>query len=426
MFFLPLYRTFATMIHEMKSPFFSLLIKPASADCNLRCAYCFYIQKSSLYPETRTHRMPDAVLERIISSYMQTEQPQYSFGWQGGEPTLPGLDFFINIVRLQKKYGRPGSIVANGLQTNAVLIDDNIAGYLSRYKFLVGVSIDGPEEFHDTLRKTADGAGSHQKVLSGITCMKRHNVALNALVVVNALNVHYPKKTFDYLCDLGFVFQQYIPCIDFDQKGNIRPWSITGEEWGEFLCSLFDEWYDKINKGISIRLFDSILEYLVLGNKNMCSMRKACDSYLLVEYNGDVYPCDFFVEPPLKLGNIMDSGWEDLLNCAKRIEFAGQKDITNRECESCPYFDLCAGDCLKHRFRENRDTRNISWLCAGLKMFYGHSLKKLTTLAEKIKAQNPAVPHTQSGKAGPNAPCPCGSGLKYKRCCGKSSNQRNL
>lgn len=414
------------MLHDIKPSFFSLLIKPASADCNLRCAYCFYLPKSSLYPETKTHRMSDAVLERIISRYMQTEQPQYSFGWQGGEPSLPGVNFFKKIIQFQKKYGKPGSSVANGLQTNAVLIDDELARYLSWYKFLVGVSIDGPEEFHDTFRKTADGAGSHRKVLSGITCLKRHHVALNALVVVNSLNVHYPIEVFNYLCDLGFDFQQYIPCVEFDQNGNVRPWTITGEEWGEFLCYLFDEWFDKINKGISIRLFDSILEYLVLGKKNMCSMRGACDSYLLVEYNGDVYPCDFFAEPSLKLGNIMENQWEDIRNSTRYLDFAGQKAIKNKECGACICYKLCFGDCLKHRFRENRNAHNTSWLCNGLKIFYNHSLKKLENLAEKIKARNPIKPSTPPGKVGANSPCPCGSGLKFKRCCGKTSNRRNL
>jgi uncharacterized protein len=411
------------MTHEMKSQSFSLLIKPASADCNLRCAYCFYLPKSALYPETKIHRMNDEVLERIISSYMQMEQPQYNFGWQGGEPTLLGLDFFRKIIRLQKKYGKPGSIVANGLQTNAVLIDDKIAGYLSRYRFLVGVSIDGPEEFHDTFRKSPDGSGSHKKVLSGIACMKRHNVAMNALVVVNALNVGYPKEIFSYLCDLGFLYHQYIPCIEIDENGNALPWTITGEAWGEFLCSLFDEWYDKINKGISIRLFDSILEYLVLGMKNICSMREVCDTYLLVEYNGDVYPCDFFVEDRLKIGNIMESSWEDLLDSPKRIEFAGQKKTINIVCQSCPYFEYCAGDCLKHRPGDNR---NVSWLCSGWKMFYSHSINKLKNLAEKIKARNAGTPSHPPSKIGPNAPCPCGSGLKYKRCCGKPANRRNI
>ncbi|MBN1902796.1 anaerobic sulfatase maturase [Candidatus Sumerlaeota bacterium] len=408
----------------MKSPSFSLLIKPASADCNLRCAYCFYLSKSSLYPETKIHRMSDDVLERLISSYMQTDQPQYNFGWQGGEPTLMGVDFFRKIIQLQKRLGKPGSIVANGLQTNAVLIDDKFAEYLARYKFLVGVSIDGPEEFHDTFRKTPDGKGSHQKVLSGIACMKRRNVPLNALVVVNSLNVHYPKETFDYLCDLGFEYHQYIPCVEFDPEGNMRPWAINGEQWGTFLCALFDEWYDKINKGVSIRFFDSILEYLVLGNKNICSMRETCDAYFMVEYNGDVYPCDFFAEPEWKLGNIMETSWENLLQSSKRLEFANLKKQVNPACKTRPWFEFCAGDCLKRRFYGNTNPQNISWLCAGWKMFYNHALPKLQKLAEKIKSRNQKARSSPSEKPGPNSPCPCGSGLKYKHCCGKPSNRR--
>ncbi|HBC87779.1 MAG TPA: anaerobic sulfatase maturase [Lentisphaeria bacterium] len=370
---------------------FTLLIKPASADCNLNCSYCFYLEKKSVYPESRIHRMSDAVLEKMISSYLQTKQPQYSFGWQGGEPTLMGIEFFKKAVELQQKYGHPGTVVGNGLQTNAVLIDDDMAAHFAKYNYLLGVSLDGPPEIHDLYRKNHAGAGSHAEVMKAIEVLKKHKVEFNILVLVSRSNVGKAKEVYKYLLENEFLFHQYIPCVEFDSSGKPLEWSITGREWGEFMCDIFDSWHASDTRKVSIRLFDSILWYLVEGQRNICHLGRNCCQYFVVEYNGDVYPCDFFVDPKLKLGNIMENSWEELQDSVKYKEFGALKSKWNSECEKCPCFELCSADCLKHRLPQSQNNpRTISCLCEGWKMFYTHSMKKFKKLAEQIKKDRAA------------------------------------
>ncbi|MCJ7810094.1 MAG: radical SAM protein, partial [Desulfobulbaceae bacterium] len=282
---------------------FSLLIKPASADCNLGCEYCFYLDKCRLYPETSRHRMSEGVLEQLVKSYLATSQPVYVFGWQGGEPLLMGVDFFRKITEFQQQYGKKGHIVSNGLQTNATLIDDEIADHLARYRFLLGCSLDGPAEAHNQYRKTAGGRSTHGEVLKGIETLVRHDVEFNILVLVSRANVGQPAKVYDYLVDRGYRFQQYIPCVEFDPDGNLLPFAITGEEWGSFMCQLFDRWYTRDTQRVSIRHFDAVLHKIIQNRDQVCSLARNCCQYFVVEYNGDIYPCDFFVEGRFKIGN---------------------------------------------------------------------------------------------------------------------------
>jgi uncharacterized protein len=405
---------------------FSLLVKPAGADCNLRCAYCFYLGKAALYPDSGRHRMSGVVLERLIASYMATPQPQYAFGWQGGEPTLMGLDFFRTVTDLQKKHGRPGAVVANGLQTNANLLDDAFAAHLAEYRFLLGVSLDGPAPLHDPHRVAADGRPTHARVLAGIDCLRRHRVEFNILTLVNSLNSRQPEQVYQSLVADGHLFHQYIPCVEFEPGGAPLPFSVEPEVWGEFLCRIFDLWSPADTRKVSIRLFDSILFRLVEGQANVCHMGRDCRQYFLVEHNGDVYPCGFFAEPGLKLGNIMENSWEDLLESPVYQEFGLCKSAWNAACDACPWVELCAGDCLKHRYAGSRDPRRLSHLCAGWKMFYTHTAGRFQQLAEEIRRDRrsqaalfeKAMP-APSSAAGRNAPCPCGSGKKFKHCCGR-------
>lgn len=410
---------------------FSLLVKPASADCNLRCAYCFYLDRSSLYPETGRRRMSDRVLERMIATYMAISQPQYSFGWQGGEPTLMGVEFFRRVTELQEKYGRRGAVVANGLQTNATLIDDELAAHLGKYNFLVGVSLDGPEEAHNRYRRTIDDGGTHAQVLRGMECLRRHRVEFNVLTLVNAANVKRGREVFNYLCDLGVFYHQYIPCVEFDESGRPQPYAVTGEEWGDFLCGIFDEWLGRDPFKVSVRLFDSILLLLVDGIYNLCHLSGTCCQYFVVEYNGDVYPCDFFVETQRKLGNIMDpeTSWVGLQNCEEYLAFGRQKADWHQRCQECEYLIFCSGDCLKHRLDGGGNPQKLSWLCAGWQRFYSHALPEFKKLAQKIlrrrETQSGPGPNRGSGlrlpellKTGRNDSCFCGSGKKYKKCHG--------
>ncbi len=405
-------------------PPFTLLVKPTGADCNLRCAYCFYLEKAALYPGSVRHRMSDEVLTRLVSSYMATEQPQYGFGWQGGEPTLMGLEFFQRVTALQQQYGKPGSLVANGLQTNGTLLNDAFAAHLAAYHFLVGVSLDGPAEFHDAYRVTVDSRPSCALVQKGIDALRRQRVDFNILTLVNSLNGRHPERVYRHLVDQGHLFHQYIPCVAFDAKGAPLPFSVEPRQWGDFLCGLFDAWFPTDTRKVSIRLFDSILARLVDGIANVCNMGRDCRQYFLVEHNGDVYPCDFFAEPELKLGNIMESEWAELYESPRFRAFGACKAQWNAACDACPWLDLCAGDCLKHRYAGSPDPRQLSYLCAGWKQFYAHTMRRFQQLAMEIRYERTlppaAIKRAQPIPAGlgRNAPCPCGSGRKYKHCCG--------
>jgi len=366
---------------------FSLLIKPASADCNLACDYCFYLDRARLYPATSVHRMTDATLEALIKSYMATDQPQYVFGWQGGESTLMGVEFFRRVTALQEKHGRSGSVVANGLQTNAVLIDEAFARHLAEYSFLVGVSLDGPPEIHDHYRRDASGAPSHGNVMKGVRALRRNRVEFNILTLVTAANAARGREVYRYLADEGYAYHQYIPCVEFDDKGSLAPYAVTGDQWGDFLCAVFDEWVAGGVGRVSVRLFDSLLVYLTNGSRNVCSMGRNCTQYFLVEFNGDVYPCDFFVNSDLKLGNIEAADWDKLRKSPKYKEFGKWKSVVGEACRACEYYEFCAGDCLKHRFRRGRDPRQQSVLCAGWKHFYAHALPALRRIAGGVKGR---------------------------------------
>lgn len=404
---------------------FSLLIKPASADCNLRCSYCFYLDHYSFYPETRRHRMSDEVLRGMIQSFMETSQPSYQFGWQGGEPTLMGVDFFRRAIEYQKRFGRDGASVANGLQTNATLIDDALARLLAEYRFLTGVSLDGPAYLHDRYRMRASGGGSHEQVLEGIGRLQDHGAQFNILILVNEANVQEPELVYHYLCDHDFLYHQYIPCVEPDENRHILPFSTSGKAWGEFLCRLFDLWYRGDTRRVSVRLFDSILALLVDNVRNICPFGSNCCQYFVVEYNGDVFPCDFFVEKRLRLGNILEHSWEHMQDSPIYRGFGAQKSRWNAACDSCRWQWICQGDCLKHRLcTGGGDPTRLSDLCAGWTLFYEHTMDRFQQLAREVqdeRRQAGMMDFRQPGGAPPgrNDPCPCGSGRKYKKCCGR-------
>ena len=397
---------------------FMLLIKPAGADCNLSCEYCFYLDKSRLYPESRRHRMGRPVLERLIGSYLATEQPQYVFCWQGGEPTLMGLDFFRHITDLQQRYGHDGAVVANSLQTNATLIDDDLAAHLARYRFLVGCSLDGPGSVHDRYRRSRGGNPSHAATLQGIEVLRRHGVAVNILVLVSQANVRRAREVYRYLTDRGFLHQQYIPCVEFTATGDQQPFAVDGEEWGEFLCELFDVWQGEDVFRVSIRDFDACLERLVTGKITVCTGDRNCCRYFVVEHNGDIYPCDFFVSPEHRLGNIRDLSWAEARVARGYRDFGALKANWNEACEDCACLELCHGDCLKFRPPGGRWPRSLSSLCAGWRRFHEHSRARFAELAGEFRArQVGTVQEDRPHGVGRNDPCPCGSGRKYKRCC---------
>lgn len=412
----------------MNKPF-SLLIKPASADCNLRCRYCFYLDHLDLKKNSPHPKMNLKTLNNMVYSFMATKQKSYAFGWQGGEPALMGLNFFKKVVELQMKYGSRGTIVSNGLQTNATIIDDKFSKFFSEYNFLIGVSLDGPAYVHDKYRRTMGGQKSHHRVIRGIESLKQHNVEFNILSLVNSSNVAKAEEVYDYYLENGFNYLQFIPCVEFDENNKLLPFSITGEQWGDFLCAIFDKWIKKDIRNVSIRYFDSLLHYFIDGIRNVCQMGGDCRQYFVVEHNGDVFPCDFFVRDELKLGNINEDSWEKMQNSEVYEKFGIQKADWNSTCDECEVCNICMGDCLKHRIHGDiSDSRNRSHLCRGIKKFLNHSVPEFKKLADQIiqerqrETASSAAPSASAPpygkKAARNDPCPCGSGKKFKKCCG--------
>ncbi len=411
----------------MNNPF-SLLIKPASADCNLNCTYCFYLDKCSLYPDNKVHRMSLETLEKLVSGYMKTDQPVYSFNWQGGEPTLMGAPFFLKAVELQQKYGKRGIRVLNSVQTNGTMIDDGLASVFKKYNFLLGVSLDGPIHIHNHYRRNRGGEGSYDDVLKGISILTKHRVDFNILTLVNNISVKKGVEVYNFLKDSGFYFHQYIPCVEFDVKGNPMPYSISGTDWGIFLCEVFDQWIKNDIYTVSIRLFDSILNLMVNGYYNLCHMAGNCCQYFVVEHNGDLYPCDFFVEPDRRLGNIADTSWDELISNQSYLQFGGHKNNWNSECSRCKYLNFCSGDCIKHRVsNKSSSNSNISYLCEGWKMFFEHTIPTFENLALNIIKQRQQSGSTVAAKnaalyptfsIGRNDECYCGSRKKFKKCHG--------
>ncbi len=407
---------------------FSLLVKPASFRCNLHCSYCFYLKKEEIYGNPPL--MSEEILERMISSFLSLKMQNYAFGWQGGEPTLMGLDFFRKVCFFQEKYGRRGLSVSNGLQTNGILIDDKWAKHLQKYNFLAGISIDGPAEIHDKRRRSISGGGSHAAVMCGLEALKRNHVEHNVLTLVSESNASSPLLVYNYLKKLGVNYHQYIECVEFDADGCILPFSVGSAQWGEFLCAIFDEWFKCDTMKVSVRLFDSILSKLVDSQANVCVMRRDCRSYFVVEHNGDVYPCDFYVNPEFKLGNVTTDSWKRMQESELYRRFGARKHEWNPLCNSCRHLDLCMGSCPKNRHPNGNSPSGMSAVCEGWKIFFSHCRPRLEELAFRIRKEreeafrlhkNASEANTASSpsaiKPGRNDRCPCGSGRKYKHCC---------
>lgn len=362
---------------ELPRSFF-LLIKPISFHCNLRCRYCFYLPKEELYGPGM-HRMTRETLESATRNYLAQPLESYSFGWQGGEPTLMGTDFYREAIRLQQKYSPGDAEIGNSLQTNGTLLDDEWGKFLHEKQFLTGISIDGPAKLHDRFRKDANGRGSHSDVIRGLKVLRRHHVEFNVLTLVSASNQDHPVEVYRYLGELGIRYQQYIECVETDAEGKRKPFALSPGKWGEFLCRIFDEWYPRDVHRISIRLFDSIVSRLATGIPSVCSMGGNCCSYLVLEHNGDVYPCDFHVREALRLGNIRETDFGALRDLPCYREWGKIKEPHSQKCLDCRFLPLCMGDCPKNR-------RNLkSLLCEDWRVFYTHTIGRFEELASRVR-----------------------------------------
>jgi len=365
----------------------SLLIKPASAVCNLDCEYCFYLDREAdPYKALPARRMSAETLERIVDTYLFYSYPQSVFAFQGGEPTLAGLDFFEKLVRLQQQYGRNGQAVSNSLQTNAVLLDKNWCDLFRTYNWLLGVSLDGPEEINDRYRFNKQGRGTWKRVMESVELLKREKVEFNILCVLSQANVERPKELYRFYRSIGIDNVQFIPLAEFDGAGNPLPFTITPEQYGRFLCEVYELWWPERRK-VRIRIFDNIAEALAGQKPGNCTMHETCDSYVVVEYNGDVYPCDFFVEGGWKLGNITLDSWAEIARRTRRYRFASQKTLPHPDCQVCEYQRICHGGCPKFRHGPHRRFEDLDYFCQAYKMIYGRSVEPLRAEVKKIMAR---------------------------------------
>ena len=416
----------------MKKQLNSVLIKPAGPDCNMACKYCFYLKKSELFSQSKVHRMSEEILEEMVHQLMNQPLKQISFGWQGGEPTLMGLPFFKKAVEFQQKYGKNQS-VGNGLQTNGILIDDKWARFLAQYKFLTGVSLDGPQHIHDHYRLSAGGKGTWTKVVDSAKRMLDTAAEVNALVVVTDYSAQFAEEIYQFHRELGLNYMQFIPCVETDPNNAdiSAPFSVPAEKYGELLIKLFDLWMNDFYEGVpttSIRYFDSVFYTYVDLPAPECTLLPECGVYVVVEHNGDVYSCDFFVEPKWKLGNVLKDNLVDLLNSPLQSEFGKNKANLPDECKNCQWLKHCWGGCTKDRIKDKRD-KNHNNFCDAYKMFFEHADDRFKKLAEEWKTnQEHRIAETRKqvlqaiGKGEiqvtRNDPCPCGSGKKFKKCCG--------
>ncbi|MDI6450432.1 anaerobic sulfatase maturase [Anaerobaca lacustris] len=401
---------------------FTLLIKPSGSDCNVDCEYCFYKCRAPEIGQGR-QRMSDEVLHTLVKDYMELRFPVSGFAWQGGEPTLMGLDFYRKTVEWQVQYGVSGQEVGNSLQTNAILLDSDEWGkFLHEARFLVGISIDGPKELHDRYRLDLGGHGTWDRVMRAIDCCKRHDVEFNTLTLINNLTAEHPDEVFDFLLDLGVRYLQFIPCVEVDpQTGQIAEFSVSPEQYGEFLCRIFDRWLAVGPDKLSIRDFDSLLSYCIGGRHTICTFDRQCSQYIVIEHSGDVFPCDFFVEPQWKLGNIVETPIQELAASAKKRAFARRKQNLNNRCLVCRHLAVCRGGCMKDRaprgegvpplrpvgivpVREEQgqdalatedkgrmpsprdDQGRESYFCESYQRFFDYALPKLMQVAAKIRS----------------------------------------
>jgi uncharacterized protein len=364
----------------------SLLIKPASAVCNLDCEYCFYLDREAdPYSALPGRRMTMETLERLVDTYLFYSFPNSVFAFQGGEPTLAGLPFFEKLIEYQQQHGRGGQSVANALQTNAVLIDKNWCDLFRSYNWLLGVSLDGPEEINDLYRYNKERRGTWKRVMQSIELLQANKVEFNILCVLTSANVEKPKELYRFYRKLGIDNIQFIPLAEFDGNGNRLPFTITAEQYGRFLCEIFDLWWPERRK-VRIRFFDNLAEAVAGQKPGNCTLHETCDSYVVVEYNGDVYPCDFFVEAPWKLGNINVDSWGEIARRTRRYSFASKKTLAHPECQVCEYQSVCHGGCPKFRHGPNRRFEDLDYFCSAYKMIFAKSLGPLRKEVEKLGA----------------------------------------
>lgn len=427
-------------------PAFHLMIKPRGAVCNLDCEYCFYLGKQALYPASSL-RMSDGLLEELTRQHIAAQRvPEATFAWQGGEPTLMGLDFFRRAVEFQRKHGRPGMRILNALQTNGTLLDDDWCRFFRSNDFLVGVSLDGPRPLHDAYRRDKRNNPTFDRVIEGVALLRKHKVQWNILACVHARNAAHPLEVYRFFRDgLRADFIQFIPIVErdnasgFQEGARVTHRSLTGRQYGQFLISVFDEWVRRDVGRVFVQIFDVSLAAWVGQPAGLCVFSPTCGAALAIEHNGDVYACDHYVEPDYLLGNIMDTPLDELASSARQRQFGLAKhESLPVLCQGCAVRFVCHGGCPKNRVLRTADGEaGLNYLCAGYQAFFRHIHQPMRFMAAELQAGRPprsimrhlamqqVDPRHHSSRTRRNAPCPCGSGRKYKHCCGRAGAQES-
>lgn len=385
---------------------FHLLTKPFGARCNLDCSYCFYLEKEKLYTDVGSMRMTPTVLEEYIRSYIAAQPgPVASFAWQGGEPTLLGVQFFRDALTLQQRYAS-GKTIENAIQTNGTLLDDEWGEFLAANRFLVGISIDGPEQMHDAYRVDKGGRPTFAKVMAGLEVLKRHKVDFNTLTTVHRKNSTHPLEVYRFLREIGSGYIQFIPIVEraategatpagfwlapppehdeaTELDRQVTPWSVRPVEFGDFLCRIFDEWVQRDVGKIFVQHFDAALANWAGEPAGVCIFSENCGRALVVEHNGDIYSCDHYVYPRYKLGNLMNASLAGMVDSPEQQAFGLAKSAgLPRYCRECPVRFACHGECPKHRFLRTPDGEDgLNYLCAGYKKFFTHIDSPMKTMA---------------------------------------------
>ncbi len=408
---------------------FHVMVKPAGPACNLACQYCFYLSKDSLYPETRQFRMDDVALEEYIRQYLDCQPgPVVPFAWQGGEPTLMGLDFFQKVVDLQNRYLPAGWRVENALQTNGTLLTEDWCDFLRENGFLVGISLDGPPELHDTYRHTKQGGPTAEAVLRGLHLLQTKGVDYNILCVVNNVNVHYPLRVYEFFRGLGVEHIQFIPLVEHLGHGQVTGRTVHGLDYGRFLTSIFNYWAANDLGQAFVQLFEECLSVWVGYGAHLCIFTETCGRAMILEHNGDLYACDHFVFPGHRLGNLRTQSLHELVESPKQREFGlDKRDTLPAYCRECEVRFMCNGGCPKDRFMATpQGEEGLNYLCDGYKRFFTYIAPFMEDFATLFRQQAPPLLMAEKAKErldalwqsiGRNDRCPCGSGLKYKKCC---------
>ena len=383
-----------------------VMLKPAGAHCNLACKYCYYLEKNNLYQNSHRHLMSDEMLEQFTREYIEAQtMPQVLFTWHGGEPLMRSIDFYKKALALQKKYAH-GKQIDNVIQTNGTLLTDEWCEFFAKNHWLVGISIDGPQEYHDHYRVTPAGKPSWEKVMQGIQLLKKHRVEWNAMAVVNAYNAEHPLEFYHFFRDNGCQYLQFTPIVERltehedgrtlasladDREIPLTDASVTPQQWGNFLCTIFDDWVRHDVGKTFVEIFDCTLANWMGVLPGICAYSKECGHAGVMEHNGDVYSCDHFVFPEYKLGNIRELSLIDMLYGEKQQAFSRLKHTSlPRQCKECDMEFACHGECPKNRFEKDKyGEPGLNYLCQGYYQYYTHVAPYMDFMKRELLAQRP-------------------------------------